>query len=190
MNGTALRFRGFSFSISPRGCRSTFLRMLRTVLTFSIGDIRLGLDASHVQEVIPSVRLVTPPEMPPLVRGFIALHGGLIPVIRLEKLLDGGNTVSPAMKLSDRLIIAKLGGSQVAWLAGAGMEPLSYRTRDVADLPEDHVLNNCAFGVLQQTPPVILLEPDKLLLASERQRLEELRQRATDRMAMLGLEPA
>ncbi|MEN3939830.1 chemotaxis protein CheW [Prosthecobacter sp. SYSU 5D2] len=161
------------------------------MLTFSIGGVSLGLDASHVQEVIPSVRLVTPPEIPPLVRGFVTFHGGLIPVIRLEKLLDGGaEPSSPAMKLSDRIIIARLGGTQVAWLAGAQMEPLSYRTRDVAELPEDHVLNNCAFGVLQHTPPVILLEPDKLLLASEIRRLAELRQRAASRMAMLEMETA
>lgn len=166
--------------------------MLRTVLTFSIGEVCLGLDASHVQEVIPSVRLVTPPEMPPLVRGFVSFHGGLIPVIRLEKLLNAGDEKTgpgAAMKLSDRIIIARLGGSQVAWLAGAEMEPRSYRTRDVAELPAEHVLNNCAFGVLpQQAPPVILLEPDKLLRASELMRLEELRQRASERMAMLGME--
>jgi chemotaxis signal transduction protein len=162
--------------------------MLRTVLTFSIGGVLLGLDASHVQEVIPSMQLVTPPEMPPLLRGFVSFHGGLIPVIQLEKLVNGSaETAASAMKLSDRIIIAKLGGAQVAWLAGEEMETLTYLSRDVVELPPEHVLNDCAFGMIAQSPPVILLEPDRLLLVGEQIRLQELQQRVSDRMAMLDL---
>ncbi|TDU71345.1 chemotaxis signal transduction protein [Prosthecobacter fusiformis] len=162
--------------------------MTKTVLAFSMGDVRLGLDASAVVEVIPTVKLVTPPEMPPLLRGFIAINGGMIPVIHLEKLLNGAGTVTAEMKLSDRLVIAKLGGVEVSWVASAAMEPISYRTRDTVPLPEDHVLNNCAERVLPLTPPLILLEPDRILLMGETLRLEQLRQRAEDRERLLMVE--
>lgn len=140
-------------------------------------------------EVLPNLRLVTPPEMPPLLRGFMAFGGKLVPVIRLEKLLHGAMEDTTATgRLTDRLVVARLPGMEVAWLAGADMEPLSYRTRDVTPLPDDHVLNNCASHVLPQTPPIIVLDADKLLLEGERTRLEQLRQRASERACLLGAE--
>lgn len=157
--------------------------MNQTLLAFTLGDVRLGLNAAHVVEVLPMMRLVVPPEMPPLLRGFAAIGRDLVPVIHLERLLGQAVPPAQAVELQDRLIIARIPGGRLAWRSGPGMEPLPYRTRDVVALPPDHVLNNCASGVLPEQPPVILLEPAKLLLESERLRLEELCEKATARNA-------
>lgn len=161
--------------------------MMRTLLAFSTAGVRLGLDAASTVEVVRSVRLLTPPEMPPLVRGFMNVGGRLIPVIRLERLLGGAGAAveSSELRLTDRVVIAQLGEMEVAWVAGADMEPLTFRTRDIVPLPADHVLNNCATHLLPQTPPVILLSAEKLLLESERLRLAQLRERAAERLSLL-----
>lgn len=169
------------------GLLASVITMMRTLLAFSTAGVRLGLDAASTVEVVRSVRLLTPPELPPLVRGFMDVGGRLIPVIRLEKLLGGTQTPveEKELGLTDRVVIASLADTEVAWVAGADMEPLSYRTRDIVPLPADHVLNNCATHLLPQTPPVILLSADKLLLESERLRLEQLRERAAERLSLL-----
>ncbi|MGV3662383.1 MAG: chemotaxis protein CheW [Prosthecobacter sp.] len=171
--------------------------MTRTLLAFSTAGVRLGLDAAATVEVVRSVRLVTPPELPPLVRGFMDVGGRLIPVLRLEKLLNGARApeanvaeeedADTALRLTDRVVIARLADTEVAWVAGADMEPVTYHAQDVAPLPADHVLNNCATHVLTlpQAPPVILLSAEKLLLEGERLRLAQLRERAAARLALL-----
>ncbi len=165
--------------------------MTRTLLAFSTAGVRLGLDAASTVEIVRCVRLVTPPELPPLVRGFMDVGGRLIPVIRLEKLLMGRQSIEEHadLGLTDRMVIARLAETEVAWAAGPDMEPLTYRTRDIVPLPADHVLNNCATHLLPQTPPVILLSAEKLLLESERMRLEQLRERAAARLALLDATP-
>lgn len=178
---------GISLSHGVVGLLASAITMMRTLLAFSTAGVRLGLDAASTVEVVRSVRLLTPPELPPLVRGFMNVGGRLVPVIRLEKLL--GSTQPPLeegeMSLADRVVIARVGDTQVAWVAGADMEPLAYRTRDMVPLPADHVLNNCATHLLPQTPPVILLAADKLLLESERMRLEQLSGRVAERLSLL-----
>lgn len=166
--------------------------MNRSLLAFSVANVRLGLDAAHVQEVVPAVKLLTPPELPPLIRGFLSISDRLIPVIHLEKLLQpvGKDTPTPAMKLTDRLVIARLKGKPVAWIAGNDVELLPYRTREMTPLPDSHVLNNCAASILPQVPPVILLDPDHLLLEGEHLRLEQLRQREVDRQSLLADAPS
>lgn len=166
--------------------------MNQTALVFSAAGIRLGLGVSAVVEVVPSVRLVTPPEMPALLRGFLSMNRTLIPVLRLEKLLNSAAAESESdapLGLADRLIIARLGGRQAAWAASADMEPLSYRSRETLPLPSGHVLNNCASQILPYEPPVILLNPDKLLTAAEQMRLDQLCQMTQERLSRLGLEP-
>lgn len=165
--------------------------MTQTLLAFTVAGIRLGLEAAHVVEVLPSLRLVTPPEMPPLLRGFITVTGRLIPVIRLEKILHGPQYENQGMGLEDRLVVARLGRLEVAWVAGADMEPLSFRTRDCVALPPDHVLNNCASHIVPGgAEPVVVLATEKLLLEEERLRLDQLRQMAADRISLLKVQPS
>lgn len=164
--------------------------MTQTLLAFTVAGIRLGLEAAHVVEVLPSLRLVTPPEMPPLLHGFIAVAGRLIPVIRLEKILHGPHFDSQRMGLEDRLVVARLGRLEVAWVAGADMEPMSYRTRDCVVLPPDHLLNNCASHIVPGAlEPVVVLSTEKLLLEEERLRLDQLRQMAAERISLLEVQP-
>lgn len=155
--------------------------MNQTLLAFTLGDSRLGLNAAHVVEVLPMMKLITPPEMPPLLRGFAAIGRELVPVIHLERLMGQEVPAAPSVDLQDRIIVIRIPGGRLAWRSGPDMEPLPYRTREVNPLPPEHVLNNCASGVLPGTPPITVLEPDLLLLEAERLRLQELCAKATAR---------
>ncbi|WP_176159211.1 chemotaxis protein CheW [Prosthecobacter debontii] len=160
--------------------------MNRSLLAFSVANVRLGLDAMHVQEVVPSARLVTPPELPPLLRGFLSINHTLVPVIRLEKLvLPAPYSSDLPLRLTDRLVITRICGQNLAWVVGNDLELLPYRTRDLSPVPEDHVLNDCADSILPEEPPVILLNPEKLLLEAERLRIEQLRARELDRLTLI-----
>jgi len=162
---------------------------MKTALVFSVAHARLGLDISHVEEVLPIVRLVKPPEMPKILRGFVNIGGTLIPVIRLENLLrlNAGSTPwAPEIDLSSTIIVADLSGLKVAWMAAPDANILTYAASETVRLPSDHVLNNCAAQVIARTPPepsIVLLDPARLLLESERVRLAELQSREQDRIA-------
>lgn len=166
-------------------CRVGETDMNQTLLAFTLGDVRLGLNAAYVAEVLPMMKLVTPPEMPPLLRGFAALGRELVPVIHLERLVGQPVPEVQNVSLQDRIIVARISGGRLAWCSGPDMEPLPYRSREVNPLPPDHVLNNCAVGVLPGQPPITMLEPDRLLLEAERLRLEELRAKASARQSWL-----
>ncbi|MDB6139427.1 MAG: chemotaxis protein CheW [Verrucomicrobiaceae bacterium] len=159
--------------------------MTQVALTFSVAGTRMALEASSVREVVPSVKLVTVPEMPRLLRGFVAIDQEMVPVIRLEQILDPGAS-SPPMRLQDRIVIIELEGQALGWLADADMETLHFRTRDTVALPAGHVLNRCATHVVSVNPPIVLLNPQLLLLEAERARLQQLRQRLQERLADVG----
>jgi purine-binding chemotaxis protein CheW len=165
---------------------------MKTALVFTVAQARLGLDISQVEEVLPIVRLVKPPEMPKMLRGFVNVGGALIPVIRLENLLrlnTGSTPWAPEIDLSSTIIVADLSGLKVAWMAGADANILTYPVADTVRLPADHVLNNCAERVIARTPPepsIVLLDPARLLLESERVRLAELQGREQERVAALA----
>jgi len=156
---------------------------MKTALVFTIAQGRLGLDIGQVEEVLPMVRLVKPPEMPAVLRGFVNLEGVLIPVIRLENLLrldTSADSWHPETNLSSVIIVANLSGLLVAWMAEEDVSTLRYDSTATVRLPTNHVLNNCAERVIARTPPVpsiVLLEAERLLLESERVRLVELQLR-------------
>lgn len=162
---------------------------MKTALVFSVAHARLGLDISHVEEVLPVVQLVKPPEMPQMLRGFVNIGGALVPVIRLENLLrlNAGSTPwAPEIELSSTIIVADLSGLKVAWMAASDANILTYVVSETVRLPNDHVLNNCAERVVARTPPepsIVLLDPVRLLLESERVRLAELQSREQERIA-------
>ncbi len=160
---------------------------MKTALVFSVAQARLGLDIAQVEEVLPMVRLVKPPEMPGVLRGFVNLEGALIPVIRLENLLQldtSAGSWSPEQDLSSVIVVANLAGLLVAWMAEDDVSTLRYDAAATVKLPANHVLNNCAERVIARTPPepsIVLLDASRILLESERVRLVELQLRASDR---------
>lgn len=165
-----------------------------TALTFSICQVCLGLDISHVREILPCVKLVHPPEMPYILRGFVNVEQELIPVLRLEGLLQldlEDSHWNPERNLGSRILVANLDGLAVAWMVDEGVEMLRYKVAETVKLPGNHILNNCADHVIPRPPPemsIVLLQAKKLLFESERVRVAQLLRREKQRLDMVGEE--
>ncbi len=161
---------------------------MKTALTFGVGEARLGLEVSGVHEVVPMAELVTTPEMPPLLRGFLNLEGELVPVIRLENLLHldfSNRRWAPESDVTAKILVARTEQGHVAWMTDPGLSLVSYHDGDTARLPASHVLNECAQRIIPRPPPepsIVLLETDRLLLQKEKTILRQLTEREQSRL--------
>lgn len=161
-----------------------------TALVFTVAGARLALRVKHVLEVLPNVALHHVPETPPVVAGFLALDGTLIPIVRLEQLLQldlrSAQNWNPEGNLPNRIIVARVPGGLLGWIAAEGASIVRFAQSELVRLPSGHVLNSCAEQVIARTPPepsIVLLEPERVLLEKERACIEEIRERMQERMA-------
>jgi chemotaxis signal transduction protein len=60
-------------------------------LLVRVGHRRVGLPLSQVIEVMPLGRVHRVPVVEPAVRGLVAVHGRMVPVVHLGALLEGGH---------------------------------------------------------------------------------------------------
>ena len=163
--------------------------LTKTALEFHLTGARLALDLENVVEVLPSLALVKPPEMPPMLRGFANVEGRMIPLLRLEHLLklQGASQPdwNPELDLGSMIVLARFDEVVVGWMVEGDARMLTYDHSEIVRLPAQHVLNNCAEWVIARTPPepsIVLLEMSKLLLEKERKVLSELREREDERL--------
>ena len=81
------------------------------VLTFSISDLRLGVDIADVVEAVRAVEIAPLPGAPRVVEGLIDFRGTVAPVFDIRMRLLGSHTdIVP----DDRLILARAAGRLVA----------------------------------------------------------------------------
>lgn len=73
-------------------------------LLFEVAGQRYGLDITQVVEVVPAVRLRVLPGVPDYVAGIFRYRGAHVPVIDLNRLIDG-RPATP--RLSTRLILVR-----------------------------------------------------------------------------------
>lgn len=74
------------------------------------GGRRVGLELLHVIEVTQVGAVHPVPTLEPAVRGVVALHGRLVPVIHLGAWLDGGSCPPPA---GDLVVVVTVDGRRV-----------------------------------------------------------------------------
>jgi len=117
--------------------------------------------------------LARPPGLPPLVEGFLNLRGEVVPVLRLERLF--GVAAKPP-ELHTPILVLRGSGGALAWMVD--------RVSEVTEIPEarltpvrgEHCWNECTRAQTRLGDQVVhVLDPDRLLLEAERQRLAELR---------------
>ena len=163
-----------------------------TALAFTVAGARLAVRVPHVREVLPSLALQTVPEMPPLIRGFLALGDEMIPILRLEQLLRleaASDTSWSKDELSNQIVLIRTGDGSLGWTSRGDSTVLRFSHDELVRLPVGHSLNDCAEFVIARTPPepsIVLLEPRRLLLEKERACVEELRARAVERLSELS----
>ena len=81
------------------------------VLTFSIADLRVGVDIADVVEAVRAVEITPLPGAPGVVEGLIDFRGTVAPVFDMRARLLGSHTdIVP----DDRLILARAAGRLVA----------------------------------------------------------------------------
>jgi len=80
------------------------------VLTFGVGGRAFAIEASAVAEVVPAPPVTRVPQAPPGVKGVANLRGRVLPILALDRVLDG---LAPAV--GSRLIV--LGGDAPVGLA-------------------------------------------------------------------------
>jgi purine-binding chemotaxis protein CheW len=91
------------------------LRSLEEVefTTFYVGDLLIGVDIHHVDEINRQINVTPVPQAPPQVRGVINLRGEVVTVLDLGKVLGMGET-----QISDdsRTVVVNSGNEQIGLL--------------------------------------------------------------------------
>ncbi len=155
----------------------------RTALVvFDIGGRRCALPAAAVREVVHYPELSRPPGMPGILEGFLNYGGSVLPVVRLGRLF-GGAAEPPGLYAP----ILVLRGSPVALLVGAVRAVAEIQDGSLLPVEGEAVFNDCLAGQAEiGGEPVHVLLAERLLLAQERRRLDELAAQVAERLT--GLE--
>lgn len=74
------------------------------------GGRRVGLELSHVLAVAQVGVIHSVPALDPAIRGVVAIHGRLVPVIHLGAWLDGGGCPAAA---GDLVVVVTVGGRRI-----------------------------------------------------------------------------
>ena len=113
--------------------------MSRQLITFEIGDRRLGIDIMAIREIRAWSPTTPLPNVPAHVRGVVNLRGVVLPVIDLSQRLGWGTTEPSArhviivVRIGDQLLV---GADRFLIMLGRGLEVVEAGVgRDLRSLP-------------------------------------------------------
>lgn len=122
------------------------------VVVFVLDDLRLALPLSAVERVVRAVEVTPVPQAPPTVLGVINVHGQVVPVVDLRKLLGlPGREVEP----SDHLIIAHIAGRPMALLVDGVQGVMESSAQDFAAAEQVLPRPGAMQGVLKTAAGVV-----------------------------------
>lgn len=149
-------------------------------VVFRLSGMRLALPADCMAEIVLEPRLTLPPTAPPVVAGLMDLRGCLVPVIRLERLLD---LPAPARSpFRPVLVLSRPPPAPWAVLVEQVEEVLGPEF-PLLPPPADLAFDDCVLGMLALPgAPVPVLAPERLLRKREALALEAFRDRAAARL--------
>ena len=153
------------------------------ILTIRSGHTLFALDLRQVRHVLHLPELQCPMPLPSFVAGYFFLDRVLVTVLDLASLLGFGaldpSPYSPLILLQGQPAGIALLVEEVPAIGGF---------TELAAMAEDASFNGVVKGRCGEGPDApFLIDPNRLLLEQERQRLHELTARATERLAA-GLE--
>ena len=142
------------------------------LLVFHLAGELAALPLENVERILPMAQLARPPGLPSILEGFLNLAGVVVPVLRLDRLLQ-----LPVQRpgLYSMLILVK-------GAADGGIAVLVDRVSEVLTVPEsallpvgkEHSFNGCAAAAVAVREDIIhLLSPSQILLKKERESLSE-----------------
>lgn len=145
-------------------------------LLFGLPGFVGALPLESVKEVLLLPALQTPPAIPAILAGFVNLNGEVVAVIDLAYLLG---LQAPAARIDQHVIALK--APRLLCLIERVLEIIPDQA--LQRLPEEHNLNNLCTGWLTyQQQQAFVLNPARLLLKAEAQRLEQLQLMAQARL--------
>lgn len=143
---------------------------METWLVFRQGESWLALLSSEVKEVLPLCQLCHPPGLGGLLSGFLNLEGRLLPAVSLARMLGQEGPVGQQLLLSSPLVV------QVE--AVEGVFQVTPRP-----LEAGYTFNDWAVARATLADRLVYrLAADRLLLAEERARLEDLGRQHQERL--------
>jgi len=151
-----------------------------TALVFEAGGRVCALPVEAVQEVAPMCQLFKPPGLSGLLEGFLNLRGAAVPVLRLDRLFNL-HPVTPG--LHTPLIVLKARRRPLALLVDQALDVTEAAEQDLVETPGDAVFQGCSPAMFRLADRTVhLLEPERLLLKQEQERISELQQQAQRRL--------
>jgi purine-binding chemotaxis protein CheW len=154
------------------------------IIMFDVGGVACALRRSAVRELLPLPRLWRPPALPRPIAGFFNLGGQAVPVLRLSVLFgleedEGG----PESALYRHLILTQGSSAPSALLVDRVLDVASLDGTQLSPLSQGSTLNGCVEAEITLGGRLVhLLSLERLLLAEERQTLDELSRQAQNRL--------
>jgi purine-binding chemotaxis protein CheW len=155
-------------------------------VVFRLSGARLALPADCVAEIVLEPQLTRPPAAPPVMAGLMNLRGCVVPVIRLERLLE---LPAPAPgPFRPLLVLSRPPPAPWAVLVEQVEAVLGNDFRGEPP-PADLAFNDCVVAVLA-TPDglVAVLAPERLMRKREALALEAFVDRANARLEDFGVD--
>ena len=157
---------------------------LSGVIAFRLCGQGFGLPVDRVREVVPIAWLDRPPHLPSLVQGILNLGGQAVPVLRLDRLLGLGDG---AFGLDASILVMRPGDGASAPLGLLVEHVDAVRPAEAFSpmgMAPEQSFNGCLADALERDGQVVhLLSWERLLLAQERERLNEFQAMAQARLA-------
>jgi purine-binding chemotaxis protein CheW len=160
----------------------------RKLIVFQIAGQACALPVESIQEIVPMAALAQSPGQPSLLEGFLNLRGVAVPVVRVDRLF--GFRPAP-LGLHTPLIILKGPRHPTAFLVEGVLDIASGPAGSWQKLDDSGSLNGCAWAQVEWAGRAVsVLAPERLLLAQERECLEELQEQAQRRIEEVEGRPA
>jgi purine-binding chemotaxis protein CheW len=156
------------------------------IIVFDVCGTACALHRDAAREFLPLPRLWRPPALPRPVAGFFNLGGRAVPALRLDVLFEfpqrDGDEESDLYR---HLIVTEgLGAAQAtALLVDRVLDVATVDASRLSPVQQTDSLNGCVEAeILWQDRLVHLLSLERILLAEERQALDELGRQAQNRL--------
>jgi purine-binding chemotaxis protein CheW len=132
-------------------------------VTFYVGDLLIGVDILHVEEINRLVNVTSVPQAPPQVSGVINLRGEVVTVVDLSRVLGMGNT-----EIGDhsRTVVINSGDEQIGLLVDQIADVVLVRSDQIEPPPANVSGSDGRFfkGLFKlETELLVILEIDKIL---------------------------
>lgn len=153
-------------------------------LVFELDGELCAVPAGVVQEILHLPSLNRPPQLPPIVAGFLNLGGVAVPVLRLDRLFGLRDV---AFALYTPLVVVRGPGGPVAFVVEGVRDLWSVSRESTATVDGGRTFKGCVEAeALLDDEVVHLLAVEKLLLEEEAHRVAAFREREEERLRQLG----